>query len=303
MPQPYGKDSDATASSSSRESLHQLLLQQRQDQEAAAGLHLPAPPSTLTHSASALGLGSFPSLGNSLPYSSFLPSAADISRQQLIRSVLAANEQQQLLEQRRRAIQEHLALQQQQQQQQARLGAYTQMALSYPQDGPSADFSAQAGEEHTRSKALCAPEADSFPQDSPHASNIQVKTEDLSCKKRSFDEMDASGHTAAETETVASARPVPVASQELKEPPSPTAAAAAAGRPSKSKAAGKKKKYTPRKYSKSDDVFLNQEPKKDVKWLQMLDELKEYKEKHGNCIVPRGYAPNPRLASWVAEQR
>ena len=43
--------------------------------------------------------------------------------------------------------------------------------------------------------------------------------------------------------------------------------------------------------------------KKDGKWLSSLEQLKEYQKKHGDCIVPRGYAENPRLASWVAEQR
>jgi hypothetical protein len=41
----------------------------------------------------------------------------------------------------------------------------------------------------------------------------------------------------------------------------------------------------------------------DARWLASLDKLKKYKEKHGDCIVPRGYSPDPRLASWVAEQR
>jgi hypothetical protein len=43
--------------------------------------------------------------------------------------------------------------------------------------------------------------------------------------------------------------------------------------------------------------------KKDTKWLISLAQLVEYKKEFGDCIVPRGYAPNPRLASWVAEQR
>jgi len=38
--------------------------------------------------------------------------------------------------------------------------------------------------------------------------------------------------------------------------------------------------------------------KKDTKWLAMLDKLKSYKEVHGDCIVPRGYASDPQLASW-----
>ena len=43
--------------------------------------------------------------------------------------------------------------------------------------------------------------------------------------------------------------------------------------------------------------------KKNSKWMTTFEELKKYKEIHGDCIVPRGYALNPRLASWVAEQR
>lgn len=42
---------------------------------------------------------------------------------------------------------------------------------------------------------------------------------------------------------------------------------------------------------------------KDSKWLTMFKQLKEYKGLCGDCLVPRGYAQNARLASWVAEQR
>jgi Helicase associated domain len=42
---------------------------------------------------------------------------------------------------------------------------------------------------------------------------------------------------------------------------------------------------------------------KDIKWLASLEKLKKYKEQFGDCIVPRGYAQDPQLASWVAEQR
>jgi hypothetical protein len=42
---------------------------------------------------------------------------------------------------------------------------------------------------------------------------------------------------------------------------------------------------------------------KDVRWLSNLEQLKQYKEKHGDCVVPRGFSGNPKLASWVAEQR
>ncbi len=43
--------------------------------------------------------------------------------------------------------------------------------------------------------------------------------------------------------------------------------------------------------------------KKDIKWLTTFEELKTYQKRFGDCIVPRGYSTNPRLASWVAEQR
>ena len=39
------------------------------------------------------------------------------------------------------------------------------------------------------------------------------------------------------------------------------------------------------------------------KWRTQYDKLVEYEAEHGNCIVPRGYLIDPRLAAWVAEQR
>ena len=38
-------------------------------------------------------------------------------------------------------------------------------------------------------------------------------------------------------------------------------------------------------------------------WNQRLKELKEYKEKHGNCNVPRRYQDNKSLGEWVSTQR
>jgi hypothetical protein len=43
--------------------------------------------------------------------------------------------------------------------------------------------------------------------------------------------------------------------------------------------------------------------KQDTRWLSSYQELKDYKDEYGDCIVPRGFPLNPRLASWVAEQR
>ena len=42
---------------------------------------------------------------------------------------------------------------------------------------------------------------------------------------------------------------------------------------------------------------------RDSKWLENLNELKKYRSEHGDCVVPRGYACNPSLGTWVAEQR
>lgn len=40
-----------------------------------------------------------------------------------------------------------------------------------------------------------------------------------------------------------------------------------------------------------------------VKWDAMFDQLKEYKEKHGDCLVPQRYQENPKLGRWVNKQR
>ena len=61
-----------------------------------------------------------------------------------------------------------------------------------------------------------------------------------------------------------------------------------------------KESSTPASSAKNASVVS---AKKDTKWLSSLEKLKEYKKVHGDCIVPRGFAQDPRLASWVAEQR
>ena len=38
-------------------------------------------------------------------------------------------------------------------------------------------------------------------------------------------------------------------------------------------------------------------------WNQRLQDLMEYKDKHGNCLVPSRYLPNPELGVWVGTQR
>lgn len=41
----------------------------------------------------------------------------------------------------------------------------------------------------------------------------------------------------------------------------------------------------------------------DDQWDSMFDKLKEYKEKYGNCLVPKRYKENPRLGTWCDTQR
>ena len=38
-------------------------------------------------------------------------------------------------------------------------------------------------------------------------------------------------------------------------------------------------------------------------WDDRYDELVEYKNKHGNCLVPQRYSKNKALGRWVAKQR
>ena len=38
-------------------------------------------------------------------------------------------------------------------------------------------------------------------------------------------------------------------------------------------------------------------------WEAQLDKLKEYKRRHGDCCVPRGWAEDKELGKWVHVQR
>jgi hypothetical protein len=35
----------------------------------------------------------------------------------------------------------------------------------------------------------------------------------------------------------------------------------------------------------------------------MVDELRRYKEDHGDCNVPQKWRQNPKLGTWVSQQR
>lgn len=41
----------------------------------------------------------------------------------------------------------------------------------------------------------------------------------------------------------------------------------------------------------------------EVVWQERLSELLDFKKRHGDCLVPSNYAPNPKLATWVKCQR
>jgi Helicase associated domain len=82
-------------------------------------------------------------------------------------------------------------------------------------------------------------------------------------------------------------------------PPSPPRKMSAAAKETKSPDL----KPPPRSKKRSAEDQPRKSKKKDTKWLTTLEELKIYKQENGNTIVPRGYSQNPRLASWVAEQR
>lgn len=41
----------------------------------------------------------------------------------------------------------------------------------------------------------------------------------------------------------------------------------------------------------------------DDQWDVMFALLEEYKRQHGDCLVPKRYAPNPKLGTWVDTQR
>jgi len=41
----------------------------------------------------------------------------------------------------------------------------------------------------------------------------------------------------------------------------------------------------------------------DAQWEEMYQRLQQYKEKFGDCLVPRKYEPDPKLGAWVEAQR
>jgi len=61
---------------------------------------------------------------------------------------------------------------------------------------------------------------------------------------------------------------------------------------------------SPKIHKKSSQTKpMTPKTKQEEHWMSMLSDLKEFKAKHGNCVVPRFYFDNQKLASWVGDQR
>merc|ERR1712174_159930 len=59
------------------------------------------------------------------------------------------------------------------------------------------------------------------------------------------------------------------------------------------------------KSEKEDDaVMVSQEDaEKSDRWDENYENLKKFKNKHGDCLVPKDYKDDPRLGNWVANHR
>jgi hypothetical protein len=53
----------------------------------------------------------------------------------------------------------------------------------------------------------------------------------------------------------------------------------------------------------ASEVRLSKGCRGDVDWEAQLAKLENYQHKHGHCKVPLGWAEDPRLATWVSNQR
>jgi hypothetical protein len=62
------------------------------------------------------------------------------------------------------------------------------------------------------------------------------------------------------------------------------------------------KELTQRHIQLLESIGFCWDPHHDIWWM-MYDDLKYFWQKHNHIKVPRGYAPNPKLPSWVVHQR
>merc|ERR1719491_2418857 len=55
--------------------------------------------------------------------------------------------------------------------------------------------------------------------------------------------------------------------------------------------------------SKLDSIGFTWGAELDVRWEIMFEELRKFKEREGHCNVPHSYSANPKLGTWVNNQR
>ena len=65
---------------------------------------------------------------------------------------------------------------------------------------------------------------------------------------------------------------------------------------------GKKSQMTEERMQALEDIGFSWDAQEDI-WQQRFNELKEYREKYGDCNVPQKWSENPQLGRWVSTQR
>ena len=65
---------------------------------------------------------------------------------------------------------------------------------------------------------------------------------------------------------------------------------------------GMSSSMTEERIERLEDIDFEWDVRRDV-WDRRLDELREYRDKHGDFKVPQDYEPSPSLAKWVMKQR
>ena len=68
---------------------------------------------------------------------------------------------------------------------------------------------------------------------------------------------------------------------------------------------GKHNNMYPERIEKLNAIDFDWSPRgrHEIAWDERINQLRQYKEQHGDCSIPREYPPNQQLAHWVANQR
>mmetsp|Transcript_28004 Transcript_28004/g.42124 ORF Transcript_28004/g.42124 Transcript_28004/m.42124 type:complete len:431 (-) Transcript_28004:1341-2633(-) len=66
---------------------------------------------------------------------------------------------------------------------------------------------------------------------------------------------------------------------------------------------GKKNKLSDERLKLLEVLGMEHQIRNTATWMDRFKELKEYKEKHGDCNVPQKYGDNPSLGRWVDNQK